>query len=131
MIDFELRVAQYVQLRDIIKQEEKEFKERIAPKKEMLATLENVLLSMLKATNQQNAKTKAGTVYRYTESSATIYDGAAFRRHVIGTEAWDLVDWRANKTAVAEFIKTTEVPPPGVNFSQMLTVGVNRPNGKA
>jgi hypothetical protein len=130
-MDFETRVAQYVRLRDIIKAEEKEFKDRIAPKKEMLETLENVLLGMLQTANLQNAKTKAGTVYRTTKRSATIADAALFRRHVIGSEAWDLVDWRANVTAVGEIVDTTKAPPPGVNYSTKIEVGVNRPNGKA
>jgi hypothetical protein len=131
MSDFETRVAQYVQLRDLIKEEEKAFKEAMAPKREMLEVLGNLLLHMLKATRQNAANTSTGTVYKITKKAATISDAALFRRHVIDNELWELADWKANPTAVADVVEKTNLPPPGVNYSTVLDVGVRRPNGKA
>jgi hypothetical protein len=130
MVDFETRVAQYVQLRDMIDKETQEFKERIKPKKEMLEMLNNLLLHMLQQTKQTSANTKAGTVYRKAKNSATLADASLFRQHVISAKSWDLLDWKANVTAVAEMVEKTGTPPPGVNFNTLIDVGVRRSNGK-
>ena len=53
-------------------------------------------------------------------------DGDTFRKCVISKNLFDLVDWRANAPAVAEFIEDEGVTPPGVNFSTSFTVGVRR-----
>jgi hypothetical protein len=46
--------------------------------------------------------------------------------HVISTKNFDLLDRRANSTAVREFIKKNNVQPPGVNLSAHRTVGVRK-----
>jgi hypothetical protein len=125
-MDFEKRVDQYVRLRDIIKAKEEDHKKQLAPMKDMLQQLNNLLLGMLQQTKQDSANTAFGTVYRKTKKSATIADAALFRRHVIGGEHYDLIDWRANVTAVAEWIDENHEPPPGVNYSTSVDVGVRR-----
>src|SRR5215210_2277437 len=126
---FEKRIGQYVKLRDMIKEKEEAHKEELKPYREALDTLNNMLLGMLKETGQDSAKTVFGTAYRKVKRSATIADGDAFRRHVIGSEDWSLIDWRANVKAVEEFVKENHEAPPGVNYSTMFDVGVRRQNG--
>lgn len=67
-----------------------------------------------------------GTAYRKTRDSAKIEDPAAFRRHVIGSDAWDIVDWRANAPAVREAMQSTGQEVPGVKFTSHLTVGFRK-----
>lgn len=67
-----------------------------------------------------------GTAYKKLTTSVTVADAREFRRHVIGSEDWDLIDWRANKTAVNELVEKGEALPPGVNYSSFLTVGIRR-----
>jgi hypothetical protein len=59
-------------------------------------------------------------------SSVTTADGAEFRRHVIGLEAWDLADWKPNKTAIEELVENGEPLPPGVNRSTTWKIHVNK-----
>lgn len=125
-MDFEKRVDQYVRLRDLIKAEDDAHKEKMALKRDMLQKLNNLLLDMLQQTKQDSAATSFGTVYRKTKKSATIADAGLFRRHVIGGEHFDLIDWRANVTAVAQWIEENHEPPPGVNYSTSVDVGVRR-----
>lgn len=127
MIDFEKTIGAYVTLRDWLEAQDKLHAERMKPMKLKLEALNGVLLTALNTTGQDNAKTKAGTAYRKQWTSATIKDKDAFRRHVIGTEDWDLLDWRANKTAVAKLVEETQHAPPGVDFSRGYDVGVRRP----
>ena len=126
-VDFEKLAGAYIQLRDWLNAQKKAYEAQIEPRKQQLEKLNQILLQSLNATGQNTARTNAGTAYKKLWTSATITDKDAFRRHVIGTEDWDLIDWRANKTAVAECVEKNKEPPPGVNFSQGYDVGVRRP----
>lgn len=125
-IDIGTRIEKYIALRDKIKSMEDEFKKTISPYKDALETLNGMLLHHLNTINADSSSTRAGTVYRTAKKSATLSDAAAFRRFVIGGEHWDLADWKANASAVEEFINTNESPPPGVNFTTHHVVGVRR-----
>ena len=127
MAEFSVRVAQYVKLRDLIKDKEKEFKENLAPYKKALEDLNSVLLNHLNQVGANSVNTEEGTVYRTEKNSASLADPAAFMEYVIANEAYDLMDRKANVTACAEFMKEHNMLPPGVNFSSAYIVGVRRP----
>lgn len=67
-----------------------------------------------------------GTAYKSTRSSATIGDWDAFLDHVQTNEAWELLERRANKSAVEQFKDANEDLPPGVNWSETQTVNFRR-----
>jgi hypothetical protein len=96
------------------------------PYKEMLDKLNSVLLDHLNTINGESVRTDTGTVYRTEKKAASLADPDAFMRYVIGSEAWDLLDRKANVTAVSDFIEENNAPPPGVNFSTTYVVGVRR-----
>lgn len=125
-INFEQRVEQYVRLRDKIKELDDTHKEKMAPFRETLEQLNGVLLSHLQATNQESARTAAGTVYKSMRKSATIADADAFMAHVKATGNFDMLDKRANSTAVEDYINQHNTPPPGVNYNTQYVVGVRR-----
>ena len=102
--EFETKIGLYLKLRNRIKEEDKLHEEKMKPHRELLVKFNNELLQALLTTKQDSAKTELGTAYKKTRKSATIADAAAFRRHVIGTQDFDLVDWRANALAVNAFI---------------------------
>lgn len=121
------RIAQYVKLRDKISDLNEAHKEKMAPLNNALEQLHDIMLAQLNALGTDSSTTKGvGTVYKTVKKSATVADGAAFQRHVIGSEAWDLVDMRANAPAVEKFIEENGDTPPGVNFKQVARVGVRR-----
>jgi hypothetical protein len=128
MFDFEKRISQYIALRDRVKQLKEKHNAELKPYQEAMELLEGALLTNLNASNQESSKTKAGTAFITTERSATIADGASFRRYVIGGSLWDMVDWRANRTEVAKLVTETGSPPPGVNYAVRRTVQVRRPS---
>lgn len=85
------------------------------------------LLNFLETNGLANAKTVHGTVHTTTRSSATLADADAFMQYVIAHSEFDLLDRRANATAVKEFVKEHDGNlPPGVNLTTMKTVGVKR-----
>lgn len=125
-VDIQKRVDQYVRLRDEIKRRDDEHKAAMKPFRETLEKLNNVLLSHLITINGDSVRTDAGTVYRTEKKSASLADPDAFMRFVVSNEAWDLLDRKANVTAVADFIAENDATPPGVNFSSTFVVGVRR-----
>jgi hypothetical protein len=119
-------VAQFVKLRDKIKEADDAHKAKTKDAREYLDKLTGKLLERLNEIGGESVKTGAGTVYRTTRRSATIADGETFRQFVITNEAFDIVDWKANANAVDDFIRSEGTPPPGVNFTTAFTVGVRR-----
>jgi hypothetical protein len=126
-VDISKRVAQYVALRDLIKVKEAEQKKELEKHKKCLEDLNAILLNHLNEIGGNSLNTDAGTVYKTEKKSAPLADPAAFMSYVIDTQAFDLLDRKANVTAVTEFIKQNGAPPPGVSFSTAFVVGVRRP----
>lgn len=111
-------VERYIALRN----ERKEFDENVSRKRKELYddemnSLENTLLDVLNQTGAESIRSKTGTVSKKLFVSVTTADGAEFRRHVIGLEAWELADWKPNKTAIEELIENGDPLPPGINRS--------------
>jgi len=124
--DFEMRVAQYVQLRAMIKKDDDDHKEAMKEKRETLDALNNLLLQHLEQIKADNVRTKAGTVYRTAKRSASTADFKAFWDFVVAHEMWDLVDRKPNVTAVSEYLEENKALPPGVNLNSTYVVGVRK-----
>ena len=122
----EQRTEQYVKLRDAIKEKDDAHKEAMRPYREALDKLNNVLLNHLNTVGADSVKSSAGTVYKTTKRSASLEDGDAFMRHVITKEAWELLDRKANVSAVEAYYEENGVLPPGVKMSSTQVVGVHR-----
>jgi hypothetical protein len=128
--NFELRVSQYVKLRDMIKAEDDAHKERIKSKKETLEKLNGVMLAHLQTIGADSVATAFGTVSKTTKKSASIVDMSAFWTFCITQGVIDdAVDKKANVGWVEEYLKANNSLPPGVNFSQVDLVGVRRKTG--
>jgi hypothetical protein len=136
-VDLNKRIAQYIQLRDEIKRLDDAHKEVMKPYRETLEQLNSALLNHLNALNVDSTRADAGTVYRTTKKSASVADMASFWAFVVATGQFDLIDKKANVSAVSDFIdKSVEAakndptiqpgPPPGVNYTTVDVVGVRR-----
>jgi hypothetical protein len=126
MTDIAKRVEQFVKLRDLIKQKNDEHKKLMKPYNETLEQLNALLLAHLNGQSANSVATDAGTVYRTEKKSASLADAEAFMDFVIANGAYDLLDRKANVTAVEDHIREHNAPPPGVNFTSTFTVGVRR-----
>lgn len=120
------RIADFVRLRDEIKRLEDEHKKQMAPYRETLEKLSNVLMGHLNAVGAESIRAEAGTVYKTEKRSASIADKQAFWDFVMSTQNFDLLDYKANVTAVSEYIDEKHALPPGVNFTSTILVGVRR-----
>ena len=124
--DMEKRTEQYVKLRDHINSIKEKHKAELAGPTELLDQLNNLLLAHLDQQKAENIGTKQGSVYKTAKNSASIADMTAFWTHIVTQGEWDLLDRRANVTAVKDYIEKNSAPVPGVNFTQRFVVGVRR-----
>ena len=125
-VDVNVRIAQYVQLRDKIKVLDDAHKKKMEPFREMLDQLGGLLLNHLQTVGGDSIATPSGTVYRTVKNSASIADGKAFWDFVTLNNEFDLLDKKANVSAVLDFIEQHQAPPPGVKLTSVMTVGVRR-----
>lgn len=126
MTDIKERVKQYIAIRDKIKAEDEAHKEKMKPMKEALEQLGGVLAQFMTETGSDGIKTEAGTCYITTRWSASLADADAFMRFVQETGNFDLLDRKANATAVRDYVEEHTTLPPGVNLSSIQQVGVRR-----
>lgn len=130
-VDVELRAAQFIKLRDLKAEIAERHKAELAPINEAMEGLKQLLSKGLDSLNVASAKTACGTVSFTTKSSASVSDMDAFWAYVVTTGQFELLDKKANVTAVREHIEQHNgQAPPGVNYSEFRDVGVRRPTGE-
>ena len=122
------RVEQFIKLRDKIAEVKKEQEAVLKPYTDTLLKLNTMLLELVAAAGVDSVKINGvGTVFKTVKDSATVADGAEFRRFVIGNEMWDMIDWRANAPGVRAYMEENEGGvPPGINFRRNASINVRR-----
>jgi hypothetical protein len=120
-------IEEYIALRDAKKHADETYAEFIKVNyADRMDELERVLLDTLNKLGVDSLAGQSGTVYKKLSTSVTVADAREFRRHVIGDEDWDVIDWRANKTAINDRVENGEALPPGVNRTTFFSVGIRR-----
>lgn len=120
-------IGEYIRLRDEMRAADKQYAQWLKDNFTVrMEGLENTMLDMLNSMNVDSIATPEGTAYKKMSTSVTIADAREFRRHVIGSEDWDLADWRANATAVNDRIEAGEPLPPGINRSTFVKAHFRR-----
>lgn len=119
-------VDKYVRLRDKKDEMKLAYNEKVAVVDEALVKIEGVLLKHFQATGQESAKTPFGTAYTSTRTSATVADWDIYLQFVREHEMWEMLEKRANKTAVEQYRDAHEDLPPGVNWREELVVNIRR-----
>lgn len=125
------RVAQFIAIRSRRRDLKTEYAKKDVPLAEAQNLLSGAIMEHLKATGaaKPSIKTDAGTCFISEKATASLADADAFMRFVKEHQAFDLLDRKANVTAVKDYIKEHEgMAPPGVNYSVFQTVNV-RANG--
>jgi hypothetical protein len=126
MIDVAEVVAKYIELRDRKAKMKADYEASIAPITEAMDRAEAFLLNHMNSQGVQSAKTAAGTAYIAEQTSVTIADGPAFMQFVRDNDAFHLLDNRASKKAVEEYVSVHQDLPPGLNYRRAYTVNIRR-----
>lgn len=127
VFNMELRVAQFRQVREKLEQLEEEAAKIRKPFQDIKDKLEGLIIKQLKDTGQTSARTAAGTASLSTKYKATLSDKTAFMAFVTENKLFDLIDKKANSTAVKDYLEEHKALPPGCNISSHTTVNVRRP----
>jgi hypothetical protein len=128
---FDVRVGQFVKVRDLIAEIKERHKEELKKPTETLELLNSALLAHLIQVGADSVNIKGvGTVSRTTKKTASIEDMSAFWTFIVSQGLFEMVDKKANVPRVEEYMKENNGSlPPGVNFSSIDRVGVRRANG--
>ena len=124
--DAELRVGQFVKLRDLKAEIKERHDAEMKPINDTMEMMKDEFKAVLNQNNATNIKTAAGTVSILNKASASASDLSAFWTWVITQGAFDMLDKKPNVTAITEYVKQHGVAPPGVNYSEYTDIGVRR-----
>lgn len=126
---FEKRVGQFVKVRDKIKEISDRHKVELEPLTSLQGELTAWLTERLETVGAESVRTKEGTAYSTTRYTASLADPQVFMDFVKANDLFDLLDRKANATAVRDYVEEHKALPPGVNLSAIRTVGVRRAAG--
>ena len=125
-MNVEAIVGAYIKVRDEVAQIKANHKAQLEPYTQALDKLEAQMLQVLSDAGVESMKTSAGTAYRSERTSVTVADKSAFMDYIESNRAFDLLDVRANKTAVEGFMAENQDVPPGVNIRREVAVNFRR-----
>lgn len=91
---------------------------------------EKIEAEFLRRFNERGSTSSAckgvGTAYLNNRTSASVADRDVFFNFLRDSDAWELLEMRCSKTAVEAYKAANGDLPPGVNWSEELTVGFRR-----
>lgn len=119
-------ISAYIRVRDMKAELKAKHSKELAPYDEALFKLECRAMELLNSQGSESVRTSAGTMYKSTRTSVTVADKSAFLDYVKENMAFDLLDIKANKTAVEDFISANQDIPPGTNVRREDVVGFRR-----
>ena len=125
-MNVEAIVVAYIKVRDEVAQIKASHKAQLEPYTQALDKLEAQMLQVLSDAGVESMKTSVGTAYRSERTSVTVADKSAFMDYIESNKAFDLLDVRANKTAVEGFMAENQDVPPGVNIRREVAVNFRR-----
>lgn len=121
------RIKQVRAVEAKIKAMEDEFDERVKPFEEFTNKARTEILQFLNETKQKSTNTEFGTAYWKPKITYRVEDKDAFRRHVLGAEAYELITWAAAPVACEEFMGEHQQPPPGLMRNSVNILYVTAP----
>jgi hypothetical protein len=121
-------IGEYVSLRDQKKLADDTY--AAFAKREYTDRMDEIELILLDFLNNEAGSSSIsgdnGTAYKKVDTSVTVADAKAFREYVISNQRFELIDWRAAKTPIKDNVEAGEALPPGINFTQRVSVGIRR-----
>lgn len=126
-MDTEKKVLQFIKLRDLRRALKMRYEEEDKKLRDLQSILEGQLSAFMSANKVDNLRTQHGTCYTTIRYSASLADPEAFMQFVITNQKFDLLDRRANATAVRDYLDASHASAvPGCNLSALEHIGVRR-----
>ena len=119
-------VQKYIQLRDLKSKLKEEFVAKTEKVEGAMTKIEVAILSHLEQTGADSIGTEFGTAYKATKTSATVQDWDEVLGFIQSQEMWNMLEHRVSKKAVEEFRNENNDLPPGIRWSEEVTVQIRR-----
>jgi hypothetical protein len=120
-------VGKYIELRNQKAALKADYEAKVAGVDEKLDKIEAKLLEVFDQQGMDSVKTELGTAYKSTRTTASVADRDVFMNFVKAKEEWALLEVRAAKSAVEQYMTANEgVLPPGVNWRAEAVVNVRK-----
>jgi hypothetical protein len=113
-MDIGTLIKQVREVEDTITKEQAALDLKLAGHHTFVEQARAALLAFLNSTNQKSANTEFGGCHWKPKITYRVEDKDAFRRHVIGAEAWELITWAAGAVNCEAFTTEHKMPPPGL-----------------
>jgi len=123
-MDYDKAVRSYVELRDEIKAIERDADTRMRALKIKQDKLALWLELQSGKDGLEKIATRFGTVFWTVVDSCSVSNRTAFMDFVRENEAWELMETRAAKLAIRDYIQTHNVLPPGVEYATRKSINV-------
>lgn len=108
------RIKQVREVEDIIDKKQAELDAMLELHHTFVEKGRAEILAFLNQTNQKSANTEFGGCHWKPKITYRVEDKDAFRRHVIGAEAWELITWASAPVNCETFTEEHKMPPPGL-----------------
>lgn len=128
-MNYEKAGKAYVELTNQIAAIEAKAKSETAILKQQLKDIETWFTIKADAEGLKNVPTTVGTAYWSTHSSAKVANRTEFFDFVKEHDAFDMLEARVSKLAVAAHIEKYNSAPPGVDFSQVRVFNFRQAKG--
>lgn len=119
-------VAKYLELRDKIAQLKKEQAAAMAPFTAALELVGNWLMDDLNQSHVESMRAEAGTFYKSIRTSAKVEDWGSTLAFIQAQGAWELLEARVSKLAVAAIMEETQQTIPGVSVVREIVINVRK-----
>jgi hypothetical protein len=115
-VSFDLgeRIKQVRMMQDYIDQKQEALDAELANHHKFVDMGRTEILAFLNQNNQKSANTEFGGCHWKPKITYRVEDKDAFRRHVIGAEAWELITWASAPSNCEAFTEEHKMPPPGL-----------------
>jgi len=108
------RIKQVREMEAFIDQQQAELDAKLEKHHKFVDWARTEILAFLNQNNQKSANTEFGGCHWKPKITYRVEDKDAFRRHVIGAEAWELITWAAGAVNCEAFTEEHKMPPPGL-----------------
>jgi vacuolar-type H+-ATPase subunit H len=125
-LDMEKAAADYLSLRDAAQAIMREAETKAAHIERVMEKIANQMLAEMNENNASSIRTSAGTIIRQEDMKPRATDWDAFYTWIGENDAFEFLERRVTKTAVAAYFKEHGEPPPGVSVIRELKVTVRR-----
>lgn len=119
-------VNKYIELRDAKSTIKAQADAKIAKLDAVLDKIEAALLAEFTESGIESMRTKAGTAYKQTRTSAGVADWESVLRFIQDNGLWHMLEKRVNKSAVEQFKDANGDLPPGLNWREEVVINVRR-----